>query len=50
MEENCSKCGKELKVQENIYYDTPAGSKKGFCQMCYDEYMISLAETGVRPE
>ena len=47
MEKSCSKCGSELTVQENIYYDIPAGSRKSFCQECYDKYMISLAETGL---
>jgi len=48
MEETCSKCEKKLTVQERIYYDIPAGSRKGLCQKCYDEYMILLAETGVQ--
>jgi len=50
MEKDCSKCGKELTVQENIYYDIPAGSRKGFCQKCYDDYMIAMAETGMKLE
>ena len=50
MKKSCNKCGKEITIPDNIYYDIPAGSKNSFCQTCYDEYMISLAETGVRQE
>ena len=50
MEENCSTCVKKLEAQEKIYYDIPAGSKKVLCQTCYDQYMMSLSETGTQPE
>jgi hypothetical protein len=43
----CVKCGEEVTEKERIYYDFPPGSENQFCQKCYDEYMISLAETGV---
>jgi DNA-directed RNA polymerase subunit RPC12/RpoP len=43
-EKKCGDCGKELTIQEEIYYDIPSGSKKHRCQECYDKYMILLAE------
>jgi len=43
-EKNCGDCGKEITIQEEIYYDIPSGSKKHLCQACYDKYMILLAQ------
>jgi len=50
MKENCSTCEKKLEVQETIYCDIPAGSKKVLCQTCYDQYRTSLSETGTQLE
>ena len=45
-EKKCGDCGKELTIQEEIYYDIPSGSKKFRCQECNDKYMVSSAEGG----
>ena len=42
MDKKCQECGKEITVQEEIYYDIPSGSKSYKCQECYDKYMILL--------
>lgn len=42
-EKICKGCGKEITIQEEIYYDIPSGSKDFQCQECYDKYMVLLA-------